>query len=239
MKKIVPVIVSFLVLISCKKEINLKFTELNSVYKINAVVEINIPKAEGESTVSFAINSKIENHIANVLNFSEDHSDSLKLEEAVTKFDSEYSQFKNDFEESALIWEAIFDGEVIYQSSEIICVAINGYTNTGGAHGNMNITLYNFNAQTGEIIELEDLINDMEGFTDVVKTYFKTEIEEEGENDLSDFFFGEEFHLPANIGLTEEGVLILYNVYEIASYAQGITEFTIPFDEIDRYLKSY
>lgn len=239
MKKIVPIIVLFLLLVACKKEVNLRFTESNSTYKINAVVEINIPKAEGEKTVSFAINSKIENHIANVLNFSEDHSDSLKLEDAIVKFDSEYNEFKNDFEENALIWEAIFDGEVIYQSAELICVAINGYTNTGGAHGNMNITLYNFDAQTGEIIEVKDLINNIDQFTDVVKSYFIEEIEEDGESEFADFFFGDEFHLPANIGFTDEGLLILYNVYEIASYAQGITEFTIPFEEVDAYLISY
>jgi hypothetical protein len=239
MKKIVPIIVSFLVITACKKEINLKFSESNSVYNINAIVEINIPKAEGENTVSFAINSKIENHIANALNFSEDHSDSLNLNDAVVKFDDEYSEFKNEFEESSLIWEALFDGEVIYQSAEIICVAINGYTNTGGAHGNMNITLYNFDAQTGEVIENADLITDMEGFTKIIKANFKKEIDIDGESEFGDFFFGDDFHLPANIGFTDEGLLILYNVYEIASYAQGITEFTIPFDEIDRFIIDY
>lgn len=239
MRNIVPIVVSFLVITACKKEIYLKFTESNSVFNINAIVEINIPKAEGENTVSFAINSKIENHIANALSFSEEHTDSLSLNDAVSKFDEEYSQFKNDYEEGSLIWEAIFDGEVIYQSSEIICVAINTYTNTGGAHGNMNITLYNFNARTGEVIENEDLIVDATGFTEIIKSNFKKEIDIDSENEFGDFFFGEDFHLPANIGFTDDGLLILYNIYEIASYAQGITEFTIPYEEIDNFIIDY
>ena len=63
----------------------------------------------------------------------------------------------------------------------------------------------------------------------------KTE-EDEG---FGDYFFGEEFHLPANIGYNDEGVLLFYNVYEIASYAVGITEFTIPFEEVEDYLSIF
>ncbi len=233
------ILLSVFLLLSCKEEVNLTFSEINTLYEEGAVIEINIPKAEGQTTVSTAINLKIENHIANILNFSEENSDSIELKDAIAQFKKEYSNFKNDFEESALIWEAIFDGEVIYQSSSVVCLAINGYTNTGGAHGNMNITLYNFDAQTGEILELEDLINDISDFTELVKIHFKKETESNNEEGITDYFFGDEFHLPDNIGFNDDGILILYNVYEIASYAQGITEFTIPFEESEAYLINY
>ena len=72
-----------------------------------------------------------------------------------------------------------------YQSPEVICIAINGYTNTGGAHGNMNITLYNFDAQTGALLELNDIIKDVEGFSQVVKTHFKKEIEANSDDELT------------------------------------------------------
>ena len=232
-------ILIFLALISCKKEVNITFSEFNKVYNVNAVVELNIPRAQGEKTVSLAINSKIENHIANALSFSEENSDSLQLEEAIVKFQEEYASFKSDYEESAMVWEAMFDGEVVYQSADVITVAINGYTNTGGAHGNMDISLYNFDAHTGDLLEIDDLVSDMEGFKQLVETYFNKEIESDKDAERSEFFFGDPFHLPANIGFNEEGVLILYNVYEIASYAQGITEFTIPFDDVSDYLKIY
>lgn len=229
----------FIVLFSCKKEVNISFTEFNKVYNLNAIVELNIPKAQGEKTVSLAINSKIENHIANALSFSEENLDSLQLEEAIFKFQEEYATFKSDYEESAMVWEAMFDGEVIYQSEDVITLAINGYTNTGGAHGNMDISLYNFDTYTGDILEIKDLVSDMEGFSELVESYFNKEIDTDKDVERSEFFFGDPFHLPANIGFNDEGVLILYNVYEIASYAQGITEFTIPLEEAKDYLKIY
>ena len=54
-----------------------------------------------------------------------------------------------------------------------------------------------------------------------------------------DYFFGKDFQLPESIGFSDEGVIILYNPYEIASYSQGIIEFTIPYNEIDANLNLY
>ncbi|MBT8273957.1 MAG: DUF3298 and DUF4163 domain-containing protein, partial [Bacteroidia bacterium] len=186
---------------------------------------------------SKAINSTLENHIASVLNFSEEDSETIQLDEAIKHFETEFKAFKSDYEESAMVWEAVFDGEVIYQSPEVICIAINGYTNTGGAHGNMNITLYNFDIKDGAVLKHDDIILKMEEFMEIAKQYFTKEIEAQGEDMAEDYFFEEGFHLPANIGFNDEGILLLYNVYEIASYAQGLTEFTIPFEEVNSFLK--
>ena len=226
-----------IILFSCTEEQVLVFSDKSELYNDNANIEINFPYAEGESTRAKAINFIIENHIANMLMFSEEPNDSIKLEQAVSQFDNEYKRFKEDISESALVWEAIFDAEVIYQSQEVITLAINGYLNTGGAHGNMNITLYNFD-EKGQVLDIDDIIKDREAFTNFVKPYFETAIKEkDNDEQLTDYFFGDPFHLPANIGINEDGVLMLYNVYEIGSYAQGLTEFTIPFEDVEKFLR--
>ena len=226
-----------IILFSCTEEQVLVFSDKSELYNDNANIEINFPYAEGESARAKAINFIIENHIANMLMFSEEPSDSIELKQAVSQFDNEYKRFKEDISESALVWEAIFDAEVIYQSKEVITVAINGYLNTGGAHGNMNITLYNFD-ENGQVLDIDDIIKDREAFTNFVKPYFETAIKEKDNDELlTDYFFGDPFHLPANIGINEDGVLMLYNVYEIGSYAQGLTEFTIPFEDVEKFLR--
>ena len=53
---------------------------------------------------------------------------------------------------------------------------------------------------------------------------------------MEDEFFGKDFQLPETIGYSDEGIIILYNPYEIASYAQGIVEFTIPFEDVSSFL---
>ena len=43
--------------------------------------------------------------------------------------------------------------------------------------------------------------------------------------------------LPENIALTSHGLRLLYNSYEIAPYAMGQSDFTIPYDELTKILK--
>lgn len=235
MKRFFWLIALLFTFFSCVED-ELLFIESNQLYQDNATIEINIPIAQGNSETAKKINIKIENHIANTLIFSEDDSDTATLEEGISKFDLEYKNFKADFEESNLVWEATFDGEVMYQSSEIISIAINSYTNTGGAHGNSVITIYNFDSVTGNLFEIHELVNDISALTEISESHFKSDVKLEENESLNDYFFGQPFHLPANIGYNEEGIVILYNTYEVASYAMGITEFTIPYEEIESLL---
>jgi len=224
-----------LILFSCEEVTLVNFTETNNIYNENAIIELNIPKAEGTSTKAQAINKVVENHIANMLVFLEEPSDTLQLDYAIENFDSEYKSFKDGFGESAMVWDASFDGEVTYQSPMLISIAINSYINSGGAHGNLNVTFFNFDASTGELLQFDDLFNDKEGLKEIVKTHF----EEETKGSEINYFFGEPFSLPANIGFNDEGIICFYNVYEIASYADGITEFTVPFEDVEAYLNMY
>ena len=231
------ILLLFIVCFSCDEAIVITFTETNTSYTNNSIIELNIPKAEETNEVSKKINKVINDHIANMLSFSEEETDTLSLDAAIKNFEKEYSSFKSDFEESALVWEATFDGEVTYQSPEIITVAINSYLNTGGAHGNMNITLLNFDPLTGDILKFDDIISDKNILEKIAQEYFETATNTKASDGFGDYFFDEGFHLPANIGYNDEGLLLFYNVYEIASYAVGITEFTIPFNEVEAVLK--
>lgn len=237
MKIFVLLFLALIATISCNQEGDLTFSESNFKMDENAIIEINIPYAEGNNSVSESINSAIENFIVNTINISEDSLNNVSLIDAIKTFDSIYIEFKDDFEESSFVWEAQIEGEVTYQSPEIICVAINTYLNTGGAHGNLNISFLNFNSQTGELLLTDDIIKISKEFIEIAKNYFKIEMKASSEErNIEDYFFGEEFHLPASIGFSDEGIILLYNVYEIASYSQGITEFTIPYEEVLQYL---
>jgi hypothetical protein len=235
MKQFIIPFLCLCLIVSCAKTTPpISFTETNKLYEDNAVVELNIPEAEGNTAAAAAINTVIENHIANMLVFLDEPSDTLQLQNAIKSFDAEYKSFKGSFTESSMVWDASFDGEVTYQSPDLISIAINSYVNSGGAHGNSNVTFFNFDT-SGKQLRFDDLFKDKKGLTALVKTYFDAETKG---NSIS-YMFDDGFKLPANIGFNDEGVVFFYNVYEIASYADGITEFTIPFEDLGPYLKFY
>lgn len=199
-------------------------------------VEIEYPVAEGNSEAAEKINNTISSYIVNSLNFEESSVADVDVSDAVSKFDQEYTLFRRDFPESAAAWEASVEGEVLYTSPLITTIAISSYLYTGGAHGNDYIKLFNFNNANGALLTPEEVLNLNSDFMNLAQRYFESEVMKKDEN-IKDYFFGENFKLPENMGLNELGMIMLYNKYEIASYAQGYTEFLIPFKELEPYLK--
>jgi len=72
----------------------------------------------------------------------------------------------------------------------------------------------------------------MNAFKTVAEDYFNDQIADKKEL----YFEPDNFVLPQNIGFNDTGVILLYNSYEVAPYSTGLTEFTIPFDDLVPYL---
>jgi hypothetical protein len=49
-------------------------------------------------------------------------------------------------------------------------------------------------------------------------------------------FEDDTFQLPQNLFYTDKGLLLFYNPYEVASYADGTKELLLPYNEVDDYL---
>lgn len=233
LKNIFVLFISCSIIFGCASSSNILFSEFNIQANSDNIVEVHIPLAEGDDTISKNINFKIQETIIESLTFDETDLDSVKtIDQAVLKFNSEYQHFFNDFPESAQIWEAQYDGEVTYQSSQLICIALTSYTNTGGAHGDLKINFLNFNGETGQILPYEALFNDIDGFKKIAEKYYNEHVSSEDKP----VFKTDEFVLPENITYNYEGIVLLYNTYEIGPYSKGIIDFTIPFDIADSYL---
>ena len=231
-KKHLLMVCSFFIFMTCKDDVKLLFSEINVSTANNNLVEVHIPNASGNQDIANRINSVIvKNVIASLHIGDSDNITSKSIEESISSFNKEFQTFKTDFPETTEQWEAQIDGDVLFQSLEIISIAITSYVNTGGAHGTLNISFLNFKTETGHLISNNNLFKDIEEFKKVAKIYFdKTIKDKDVILDISPF------KLPANIAYNEDGIVLLYNTYEIAPYATGIIEFTIPFEEVGSLL---
>ena len=218
----------FILIFSCQDETpKISFLEINLSLADTNLVEINIPKAVGNSEITEKINETFETKVISCLNTNGSNKSNTKtLKESINSFNTEFKNFKNNFPNSQQLWEAQIDGEVLYQSDAIISASITSYINTGGAHGNLYVTLLNFSAKTGNPIPNEKLFDDLEIFKKIVKPYFLQSIKNKEVSSI------ETFTIPPNIGFNEDGIILLYNTYEIAPYSEGIIEFTVPFEKI-------
>ncbi|HEX9825077.1 MAG TPA: DUF3298 and DUF4163 domain-containing protein [Flavobacteriaceae bacterium] len=236
MKKIL--LFSILVILtSCVKEISFEFEETAIIKKDPVSIEVIYPKLNDASDITSKINKAIESAIAEHIVFFEEDTDRLTLNDAISQFENRFISFKNDFEADAAPWEVTINSEVVFQSVYVITISIDSYTFTGGAHGNSVITLLNFDPKTGDLYSQDDVLKPSKDFISMVEQYFKTETATKTTDSSENYFFGEDFKLPENIGFNDDGVIFLYNTYELASYAEGITEFTIPYSEISKFIK--
>lgn len=234
MYSIKPIILllCFSILFNCTEEQNTTFSDINISTERNTIVEVNIPKADGNGIVSNNINSEIQRHVISSLQIGNSNEiNSTSIEESINSFNREFNSFKNNFPSSVQLWEAQIDGEIMHQSSNIISIAVTDYINTGGAHGALKISFLNFDSKTGNKVENYQLFNDINTLKKIIKPHYIS-----ATKDKSLLLDNDDFKLPKNIGYSQEGLVLLYNTYEIAPYSTGIIEFIIPYDDIDSYL---
>lgn len=235
LKKIILPLITLFFITSCKNEIKpLEFETIEIKTEFDAEIEVAFDKAKPKSDVAKIINAHIESAILKSIPISEELAPKT-ITDALKSFDTEYRFFKNNFEDNAQIWALAIETEVLYQTPNIITMGLSVYADTGGAHGNDSIQFLNFKPENGALLSHDDIIMDMDGFKKLAETFFLDHMKNES-SDLSEFFFGKPFQLPENIGFNDEGVILLYNTYEIASFNQGYTEFVIPIEKAQDFL---
>lgn len=237
LKRILYILIFIVVLSSCSSEPkSVTFDTITVEAPYEAEISAVYSKAVGNTELSHIINANVEKAIIETLNTPENKSN---LSEVLKTFNDEYLSFNEKFSEiTEPVWELHIETELSYQSETVITIAISTYEFKGGAHGNDKIKFLNLDAKTGAILGFGDIISNKEAFTTLAKEHFiKSLSNKEEQLKMEDFFFGEPFQLPENIGFSEDGLVLLYNVYEVASYDRGYTEFVIPYNEAEPYLK--
>ena len=106
----------------------------------------------------------------------------------------------------------------------------------GGAHGSHTISYMNFVPSTGQLLTLDDMF--APGYQEPLTHILLTALEEKlGVKTLDElhengFLTWTEMYPSKNFLLAPEGIRFYYNAYEIAPYAAGPTELTIPYEAV-------
>ncbi|MCB4807409.1 DUF3298 and DUF4163 domain-containing protein [Tamlana sp. 62-3] len=233
-KHILPTLIIILItFFSCKKETEtIQFRETSFNVENNNLVAINAILAKGNEKITSKINRQINAALINALQVRDTDTKALEtVEEGISLFNSTYNSFSEEVKEATPPWETQIDVEVMYQSEALASIAITSYVYEGGAHGLTTIIFKNFDLTTGNLIDNVDLFTDYKSFKKLSETYFDKNIE-----DKNSLFEPSNFKMPKNIAYSNEGIVLLYNTYEIAPYSTGIIEFLIPYNESQPYL---
>ncbi len=125
---------------------------------------------------------------------------------------------------------------ILSSGPHVIALQMDETSDTGGAHLNRLTEFTNVDAQSGRVLSLTDLIapGSRASFMRIAERYFRRTrgIPQAEPFSKDDLFFSTHrgvFVLPSAIGVAADGLHFHYNTYEVASFADGPTDFTIPY----------
>lgn len=173
---------------------------------------------------------KINDLITNIVHLEGDTS----MQEAAHRFINAYNEYVDDNNgKSTATWNRELQVDVIANTPVFLGIRAQQEEYTGGAHGD-HFTLYaNFDRQSNKQIVIDDIIQTQhkDKFIKIAEQYFRTQEGLSSDDLLNGTYFFEDgkFSLADNFTIEKDDILFHYNVYEIKSYAEGITELRIPY----------
>lgn len=146
--------------------------------------------------------------------------------------------------EPSPIWQNIIQvqGAVLFLDDKILSYSYERYAYMGGAHGNSSRLLYNFDLNNARIITEKNLF--IENYEAPLTQLIKQQIVEDNAEmesiaDLSEFHFFEDQIKPNNnFYINGDGIVYVYNQYDIAPYSTGQIEVALTFERIKPLLRS-
>ena len=242
-KTFILLLLSASLFISCQKEPlafeTKKFHKEIIHQKDTTTIEIEVALSSDKTAAADSINAVFLKEIGTLFSF-DSTKQAKNFNEVCTSFIKEYQTFLKDEPEYTTPWEAAATGKVAYQSDNLINLTIDFYSFTGGAHGYGASHSYFIDASNGKQLQKEELFSDLKGFTKLAEREFRNEQQMPAKANINEtgyWFEDDRFHLPNNIFYTDKGILLLYNQYEVASYADGPIELLIPYIDADKFLK--
>ncbi len=199
-------------------------------------IRLNIPVLNGgDPKVCEAINNFTQDEIREAVKSRlPEPQGNVPLDAMCESFIEGYKLFLLEFPDSDQKWylEILGDSSVVGDDYYTLMLHQSEYV--GGAHGASFTRLQSFNLKTGNQIDFAGRF-DMRVVGKEAEKRFREMNNLSPEADLNDagFLFKDgKFALPENMGLTPNGLLLIYNSYEVASYAEGATRILIPFAAI-------
>jgi hypothetical protein len=162
------------------------------------------------------------------------------LAQAVNLFAADYESMLKDMGSLGGCWDLKTSADTVHVSDKVLTVKYETYAYTGGAHPNSNSSFYTFDLESGRMLTLADMVSDTTALLSVVENAFRKNQELLPQNNLEEqgyFLRDGRFFLPANVGMSREGMVFYYNPYEIAAYALGPIQVTVPYEQLNGILR--
>lgn len=145
-------------------------------------------------------------------------------------FDADFRDFVKDEPTSSLRYDTYVKAGPSFISPGVICLTADVALYTGGAHGMAYVAHSVHDAATGRALPLGEIIppSRQKILCGLLEQQFRRDAGMGPTNRLGEHLFEDQMTITSNYTCTADGLLFTYGQYEIACYAAGIIEITLP-----------
>ena len=159
-----------------------------------------------------------------------------ELQERLNEYDS--------VSDALVSWSLTRTAKVLFSDARVTSLEVTNVGYLGGAHGFNERTLMTFDSQSGQRLGVADVVANQSQrmLNKIVEAEFRRARSVRSGQSLQDagFFIlpGQELPIGENFALTDAGLEIQYNPYEVAPYALGETRVRVPREAIAPLVKT-
>lgn len=258
----IPIIAAFALLVACTPEPQQIQTESHTLTDTVLLVQGQPYCLTIDFDIDFPVEGRDENALKSIQEtllgslFDKDYAE-MPIEDAMSHYKNDLSteyRLNNEpilpeLEENAsetmyslLHNEHILKGYVMYDNDKVFSYAIERYVFMGGAHGITTRMFCNFDKQTGNLLNEEDLFS--ENYVDNLTPLLVQNLIRQNENikSVDDLeaasYYVESIKPNNNFYVSDEGIMYVFNPYEIAPYYMGEIAILIPTGELKPFLNA-
>ncbi|HUX54168.1 MAG TPA: DUF3298 domain-containing protein [Williamwhitmania sp.] len=156
------------------------------------------------------------------------------LSSIAMQYDSSFVDYTGAFPSGAVnTWYLKVRYNVLINDGKILCIQYLSDDYMGGAHGTYRYHYLNLALQQPRPLAISDIVSDLDVFAERAEEAFRQHFKIPEGKSLDNFWFPQgKFILPSEYGFSTEGVILHYNVYEIAPYSDGDIKVVVPYSSI-------
>jgi hypothetical protein len=205
-----------------------------------ASYEVNYPVFAG---LSDSTKIKLQNAINANVSMGNPEAEGWTMDMVANNFIDNFESFKKESPELSSSWYYKADVAVETLVDTLLSLSVKDEFFTGGAHGGGGKYFISINPITAKQVTLNTVLKN--GYTEALRAEGEKAFRQNHhlldtaslmENGFE--FPQNKFGLNDNYGFTREGIVFVFNSYEIASYAEGPTEILIPYEKIRGWLNT-
>lgn len=129
-----------------------------------------------------------------------------------------------------------------YLSDKLLSLHLNSETYTGGAHGYNGNYYLHFDPQTGEKADVYSFISDTVALKNLLVKNFKAQYKLKDSAVMSDAglfdMYDKTLPLPRELAFSSQGLIAIYNPYDIAPFSEGTIVVTLNDDEVKQIVSN-